>query len=159
MGKRTMTLPLANVASSLGAFPFQLGEGISEEALKAGTASLGTLALALLQRDIPCVQHRLVCLMVMETVVRYGKVLQQQPQYIPRCLALFLDTGTGHLCEGVQRRAYYLLCRLVKLLKQVLQWQLCLLFLGCGALGPAAPRRAAAGEQRTQWRPCVSIVR
>ena len=46
---------------------------------------------------VPAGEHRLVALAVMETYVRYSRVLQQSPHCLPPVLQTFLgDRGIGH---------------------------------------------------------------
>ncbi|CAL8470725.1 g10267 [Coccomyxa elongata] len=98
---------------------YELGEGASEEALKASSGALGQLALGLMQTDVPASGHRLVALALMETYVRYSRVLQQNTQYLPRVLDVFTgDKGIGHPDKAVGMRACYLFSRLVKGLRQ-----------------------------------------
>ncbi|GFR43596.1 hypothetical protein Agub_g4693, partial [Astrephomene gubernaculifera] len=100
---------------------YELGEGAPEEAMKPEGGGLAALALALVQRGPhPNVaRHRLVALAVLESCVRYSRVLQQQPAAIPAALAAFLDArGMGHPAEDVSTRACYLFSRLVKALRQ-----------------------------------------
>lgn len=76
---------------------YELGEGAPEEALKPGTGELGQLALGLMQTDVPASGHRLVALALMESYVRYSRVLQQNTQCLPKVLEVFLgDKGIGH---------------------------------------------------------------
>lgn len=57
----------------------------------------------LMQSEPPAARHRVVALAVMECHVRYGRLLQQQPQCIHPVLRTFLgDTGMGHPCEVSQ---------------------------------------------------------
>ncbi|GIL47531.1 hypothetical protein Vafri_4333, partial [Volvox africanus] len=100
---------------------YELGEGAPEDAFKPDTGGLATLALALVQRGPQpgVARHRLVALAVLESCVRYSRVLQQQPAAIPSALAIFLDgRGMGHPAEDVSTRACYLFARLVKTLRQ-----------------------------------------
>jgi exportin-T len=100
---------------------YELGEGAPEEALKPGTGGLASLVLLLLtqaQAALPHGQHRLVSLAVLETCVRYCRVLQQEQSAIPAVLNLFLGPrGLGHPSSDVANRACYLLSRLVKTLR------------------------------------------
>ena len=53
-----------------------------------------------LQASLPCARHRLVALAVLETYVRYSRVLQHHPAVIPLGLTTFLDErGMGHPSE------------------------------------------------------------
>mmetsp|Transcript_5354 Transcript_5354/g.11718 ORF Transcript_5354/g.11718 Transcript_5354/m.11718 type:complete len:1077 (-) Transcript_5354:655-3885(-) len=97
---------------------YELGEGAPEEALKPDSGALGQLALALMQATLPAAQHRLVTLAVLETYVRYSRVMQQQQHVIPHVITTFLDgRGMAHPSEDVSTRACYLFCRLVKTLR------------------------------------------
>lgn len=106
---------------------YEAGEGANEEMSKPGCGSLGQLALgerpfpsqmrpfaflslerktqeddarvfaALMQVDAPSANHRLVSLALMETYVRYNRVLAQHPQVLSRILGFFLgENGIGH---------------------------------------------------------------
>ncbi len=100
---------------------YELGEGAPEEALKPDGGGLAALALSLVTRGLhpEVARHRLVALAVLESCVRYSRVLQQQPSAIPPALAAFLDgRGMGHPAEDVSTRACYLFARLVKALRQ-----------------------------------------
>eukprot|EP00898_Chlorokybus_atmophyticus_P004220 jgi/Chlat1/479/Chrsp103S00979 len=101
---------------------YQLGEGMAEEALKAGSGALADMVGALVSATVPCHIHRLVAAVYLETVVRYVRFLQQQPQYIPGVLAVFLDSrGLRHAHSSVRSRGGYLFMRLVKTLRQQLR--------------------------------------
>ena len=79
---------------------YELGEGAPEEALKPDSGALGQLAVALMQANLPCARHRLVALAVLETYVRYSRVLQHHQAAIPLALTTFLDErGMGHPSE------------------------------------------------------------
>ncbi|KAK9099532.1 hypothetical protein Syun_026577 [Stephania yunnanensis] len=95
-----------------------LGESISEEAMKTGSGMLRELVPMLLSARINCHSHRLVALAYLETVTRYVKFVQENTNYIPLVLAVFLDErGIHHPNIYVSRRASYLFMRVVKLLK------------------------------------------
>lgn len=50
-----------------------------------------------MQMKVPAGEHRLVALAVMETYVRYSRVLQQSPHCLAPVLQTFLgDRGIGH---------------------------------------------------------------
>jgi exportin-T len=50
-----------------------------------------------MQGEVPASGHRLVALALMETYVRYARVLQQDTQYLPNVLAAFLgNRGMAH---------------------------------------------------------------
>jgi hypothetical protein len=52
------------------------------------------------QANLPCARHRLVALAVLETYVRYSRVLQHHQAAIPQALTTFLDErGLGHPSE------------------------------------------------------------
>ncbi|KAL0051899.1 hypothetical protein WJX82_004175 [Trebouxia sp. C0006] len=98
---------------------YQLGEGAAEETLKPGSGTLGQLATGLFGAEVPAWHHRLVVSALLETYVRFSKVMQQNQEYIPNVLAVFLgDSGMGHPDEAVSTRACYLFSRLVKALRQ-----------------------------------------
>jgi exportin-T len=103
---------------------YELGEGAPDDALKPGSGDLGQLVLLLLTQGqaLPAGQHRLVALAVLETCVRYCRVLQQEQSAIPAVLSLFLGPkGLGHPSPDVATRACYLLSRLVKTLRSNLK--------------------------------------
>lgn len=58
---------------------YELGVGISEEAVKPGSGTLGLLVAPLLAacERLPAATHRLVALNLMELAVRYVRLLQQ----------------------------------------------------------------------------------
>ena len=107
-------------------FLYEIGEGAPEEALKPGAAaagvgvSLAQLVLVLLSRGahVPSGDHRIVSLAVMETAVRYCRIVQQQQAVIPEVLTLFCGPrGMAHPYPDVSTRACYLFARLVKQLR------------------------------------------
>ncbi|GJP29651.1 hypothetical protein CLOM_g19286 [Closterium sp. NIES-68] len=121
---------------------YQLGEGVTEEALKPGSGALGEMTALLLSSSssAPAQQqgaggqaagaggggvrfrgHRLVALAWLEVIVRYVRFVQQHPEYIPAALEAFLGPyGVGHGNAAVAGRAAYLLMRVVKVLRQQL---------------------------------------
>jgi hypothetical protein len=126
---------------------YELGEGAPEEAMRPGSGGLSQLVLLLLEHagSLPAGQHRLVALALLETCVRYCKLLQQaasaaaqQQQQgggggggggggavasvLPGVLGLFLGPrGLGHPSAAVATRGAYLLSRLVKMLRNSLR--------------------------------------
>jgi exportin-T len=99
---------------------YELGEGAPEETLKPGSGGLAQLVMLLLGQaaSLPAGQHRLVALAVLETCVRYCKLLQQHQDTIPAVCGLFLGSkGLGHPSPSVAIRAAYLLSRFVKTLR------------------------------------------
>eukprot|EP00879_Flechtneria_rotunda_P017634 GHRR01018485.1.p1 GENE.GHRR01018485.1~~GHRR01018485.1.p1 ORF type:complete len:825 (+),score=308.84 GHRR01018485.1:604-3078(+) len=99
---------------------YELGEGAPEEALKPSSGTLVQLVLLLLAQaeSLPAGRHRLVALAMLETCVRYCRVLQQEQSAIPAVVSLFLGPkGLGHPAADVATRACYLLSRLVKTLR------------------------------------------
>lgn len=103
---------------------YELGENAPEESLKPGSGGLAQLVMLLLDQSalLPAGQHRLVALAVLETCVRYCKLLQQHQGSIPGVLGLFFGTrGLGHPSPTVATRAAYLLSRLVKVLRSNLR--------------------------------------
>ena len=54
---------------------YEMGEGVPDEALKPDSGQLGTMAAALMLSSLPSARHRLVALVVLETYVRYARVL------------------------------------------------------------------------------------
>ncbi|CAK0782799.1 hypothetical protein CVIRNUC_005994 [Coccomyxa viridis] len=101
---------------------YELGEGASEEAMKPGTGALAQLAQGVMQMKVPASHHRLVSLAIMETFVRYNRVLQHSQHCLPSVLQTFLgDKGIGHPDKAVGTRACYLFSRLAKSLRQNLR--------------------------------------
>ena len=68
-------------------------------------------------------KHRLVALALLETYVRYSRVLAAGGiSVLAAVTARFLDGhGMGHPCEAVSKRAAYLFCRLAKQLRSNLR--------------------------------------
>ncbi|XP_031386772.1 exportin-T isoform X1 [Punica granatum] len=105
------------VEAALSLF-YALGESQNEESMKSGSGLLSELVPTLLSTRFPCHSHRLVALVYLDTITRYMKFVQENPQYIPMVLAAFLDErGIRHPNVNVSRRASYLFMRVVKLLK------------------------------------------
>jgi len=102
---------------------FHLGEVGTEDALRLGTGQLAALAAGVIQAEVPASQHRLVALALLETCVRYAKVIAQQAGTLMEpAVGLFLGPrGLGHPSAAVPPRAAFLFCRLVKYLRQQLQ--------------------------------------
>ncbi|KAG7675140.1 hypothetical protein Ndes2526B_g07998 [Nannochloris sp. 'desiccata'] len=102
---------------------FHLGEVATEDALRLGTGQLAALAAGVIQAEVPASQHRLVALALLETCVRYAKVIAQQAGTLMEpAVGLFLGPrGLGHPSAAVPPRAAFLFCRLVKYLRQQLQ--------------------------------------
>ncbi|XP_064968406.1 exportin-T-like isoform X3 [Musa acuminata AAA Group] len=97
---------------------YRLGETVNEEAARTGSGSLHELVDMLLSSRFPCHSHRMVALIYLETVTRFMKFVQDNPQYVPHVLSVFLDErGIHHPNLNVSRRASYLFMRAVKLLK------------------------------------------
>ena len=97
---------------------YQLGETVSEEEMKSGSGLLAELVAMLLSVRFSCHSHRIVALVYLETITRYLKFVNENTQYIPSVLAVFLDErGIHHPNINVARRASYLFMRAVKLLK------------------------------------------
>ena len=71
---------------------YQLGEGAPEETLKPGSGALGQMAAGLMGADVPAGAHPLVAAALLETVIRYLRVLQQQPACLPRVLVRTLHS-------------------------------------------------------------------
>lgn len=95
-----------------------LGEGVTEDALKADNAILEEMVRALLSASVPCHSHRVVALTYLETITRFVRFVQLHPEYIPSVLAAFLDgRGLHHPNPSVSLRASYLFMRLVKVLR------------------------------------------
>ncbi|CAL9054794.1 unnamed protein product [Musa banksii] len=97
---------------------YRLGETVNEEAARTGSGSLHELVDMLLSSRFPCHSHRMVALIYLETVTRFMKFVQDNPQHVPHVLSVFLDErGIHHPNLNVSRRASYLFMRAVKLLK------------------------------------------
>ncbi|KAL4444906.1 hypothetical protein ABPG77_003956 [Micractinium sp. CCAP 211/92] len=102
---------------------YQLGETAPEADMKPGSGVLAQLAAGVMQAEVPAVKHRLVALALLETYVRYSRVLAAVggaalAAVVPR----FLDEhGMGHPSEAVAKRAAYLFCRLAKQLRAQLR--------------------------------------
>ncbi|GAX84343.1 hypothetical protein CEUSTIGMA_g11765.t1 [Chlamydomonas eustigma] len=119
LGRPEVTFQEAEMAVVL---LYELGEGAPEEALKSDSGALGQLAVALMQANLPSARHRLVAMAVLETYVRYSKILQHHQNVIPSAIMTFLDErGMGHPAEDVSTRACYLFARLSKLLRNNLR--------------------------------------
>ncbi|KAG8099387.1 hypothetical protein GUJ93_ZPchr0013g34943 [Zizania palustris] len=100
---------------------YRLGEIVGEEEIRNGTGLLRELVPMLLSARFLCHTHRLVALVYLETVTRYIKFVQENVEYMPYLLAVFLDErGIHHQNAHVNRRAGYLFMRAVKLLKSKL---------------------------------------
>lgn len=105
------------VEAALSLF-YAYGESITDEAMKTGNGLLNELVPMLLSTRFPCHSNRLVALVYLETITRYLKFVQENTQYIPMVLGVFLDErGIHHQNINVSRRASYLFMRVVKLLK------------------------------------------
>ncbi|CAI5517177.1 unnamed protein product [Closterium sp. Naga37s-1] len=157
---------------------YQLGEGVTEEALKPGSGALGEMTALLLSSpsaSSPSQQqgasgaaagaaggglryrgHRLVAVAWLEVIVRYARFVQQHPQYIPAALDAFLGPwGVGHGNSAVAGRAAYLLMRVVKVLRQQLLPLLDSILMGLQRMleaitstPPAAAGKGAGGQGR-----------
>lgn len=98
---------------------YQLGEGAPEADVKPGSGVLAQLAAGIMATEVPAAKHRLVALALLETYVRYSRVLAAGGgAALAAVVARFLDQrGMGHPCEAVSKRAAYLFCRLAKQLR------------------------------------------
>lgn len=97
---------------------YQLGEGISEEALKPGSGVMAEMTAVVITSNIPYHSHRAIALLYLEIVVRYVRFIEQHGEYIPAVLPVFLgEKGIHHTNINVASRASYLLMRLVKVLR------------------------------------------
>ncbi|PSC72015.1 exportin-T isoform X1 [Micractinium conductrix] len=98
---------------------YQLGEGAPEGDMRPGSGVLAQLAAGVMQAESPASKHRLVALALLETYVRYSRVLAAGGgAALPAVVARFLDEhGMGHSSEAVSKRAAYLFCRLAKQLR------------------------------------------
>ncbi|KAG8079756.1 hypothetical protein GUJ93_ZPchr0007g6191 [Zizania palustris] len=97
---------------------YRLGEIVGEEEIRNGTGLLREIVPLLLSARFSCHTHRLVALVYLETITRYIKFIQENVQYVPHLLWVFLDErGIHHQNAHVSRRAGYLFMRAVKLLK------------------------------------------
>lgn len=105
------------VEAALSLF-YAFGESVTDEAMRTGSGLLSELVLLLLSTKFPCHSNRLVALVYLETITRYLKFVQENTQYVPMVLSVFLDErGIHHQNINVSRRASYLFMRVVKLLK------------------------------------------
>ncbi|XP_010273842.1 PREDICTED: exportin-T-like isoform X2 [Nelumbo nucifera] len=105
------------VEAALSLF-YVLGESISDEGIRSGSGLLKELMPMLLSARFSCYYNRLVALVYLETITRYVKFFQENTEYIPAVLAVFLDErGIHHPNLNVRRRASYFFMRVVKLLK------------------------------------------
>lgn len=78
---------------------------------------------------LPAAGHRLVALVVMETFVRYARVLQQSQALLPAVVLAFLDArGLGHPSEVRKGFISACLCALVYCCSSHLELELCLLW-------------------------------
>lgn len=94
----------------------QLGEHMSDNTITAG--QLQPLVLRLLAGPIPHTTHRLVALVLLDTLVRYCRLLEVGR--VSQLVGVFLGPlGIGHPASSVCSRAYYLFNRVVKALKEV----------------------------------------
>uniref|UniRef100_A0A7N0RGF2 Exportin-T n=1 Tax=Kalanchoe fedtschenkoi TaxID=63787 RepID=A0A7N0RGF2_KALFE len=97
---------------------YAFGESASEDAMKNWNGFIGKLVPMLLSTKFQCQSNRIVALIYLETIVRYSKYVQENIQYIPMVLTVFLDErGIRHPNVNVSRRASYLFMRVVKKLK------------------------------------------
>ncbi|KAK4413751.1 Exportin-T [Sesamum alatum] len=105
------------VEAALSLF-YELGESLSDDAMRNGSGLLQELVPMLLSTKFPCHSNRLVALVYLDTINRYMKFVLENTQYIPMALCAFLDErGIHHPNANVSRRASYLFMRGVKLLK------------------------------------------
>lgn len=92
---------------------------MSDNTITAG--QLQPLVFRLLAGPIPHTNHRLVALVLLETLVRYCRLLDAGR--VSQLVGVFLGSlGIGHPASSVCARAYYLFNRVVKALKEVLYW-------------------------------------
>ncbi|EPS71317.1 hypothetical protein M569_03439, partial [Genlisea aurea] len=97
---------------------YELGESVSDDALRTGNVLLQECGQVLLSTSFPCHSNRLVALMYLDAITRYLKLLLENNQFIPIALRAFLDErGVCHPNSYVSRRAGYLFMRAVKLLR------------------------------------------
>lgn len=125
-GVAMKAFPSGNVSSwqdaeiALSLF-YQLGEGVTEDVLKAGTHPSVELAAAIIQLDEAVGSHRLVALALLEACARYAKVTLFRRDLLPSLASKFFGkAGLGHPSSSVPPRAAYLLCRTVKSLRQTI---------------------------------------
>ena len=84
------------VTRSLAAIGTQLCTGSLECWVVRNLSALGCHA-GVMQMKVPASDHRLVSLAIMETYVRYNRVLQHSQHCLPGVLQTFLgDKGIGH---------------------------------------------------------------
>lgn len=81
-------------------FIFELGEACTEEVQKPHCGELEPLVALLVDSNIPCSNHQLVAVAVLEVFVRYSKVFAGQQQRLAGVVATFLDSrGLMHPVE------------------------------------------------------------
>ncbi|KAF0908164.1 hypothetical protein E2562_022964 [Oryza meyeriana var. granulata] len=75
---------------------YRLGETVGEEEIRNGTGLLRELVPMLLSARFSCHTHRLVALVYLDTINRYIKFMQENEQYVPHLLTVFLDERGIH---------------------------------------------------------------
>ncbi|XP_052780847.1 exportin-T-like [Mya arenaria] len=102
------------------ALPAPLSQHFSTSHEKA--SSLQALMRLLVSSGVSCHGHMMVMVHFFETVVRYEKFFQCEPQHIPHVLGAFLDErGFHHVSGQVRSRASYLFSRFIKSCRLQLQ--------------------------------------
>ncbi|BAF22169.1 exportin-T [Oryza sativa Japonica Group] len=97
---------------------YRLGEIVGEEEIRTGAGLIRELVPMLLSARFSCHTHRLVALVYLDTISRYIKFMQENDQYVPHLLTVFLDErGIHHQNAHVSCHAGYLLMRAIRLLK------------------------------------------
>ncbi|XP_052823578.1 exportin-T [Octopus bimaculoides] len=106
---------------------YMLGEALpssnqSFNGCKEKPSPLQEMMRLLVSSGVSCHKHSCVQLQVLESVVRYEKFFNTEPEYIPDVLMAFLDErGLRNKSPQVRSRAAYLFSRFVKVLKAHLQ--------------------------------------
>lgn len=98
------------------ALPSPAGQQFTGDATKV--TALQEMMRLLVTSRVSCQGHMIVVMRFFETVVRYDKFFQCEPQHIPDVLIAFMDErGFHHRSSQVRSRASYLFSRFVKGLK------------------------------------------
>ncbi|XP_053377142.1 exportin-T-like isoform X1 [Mercenaria mercenaria] len=98
------------------ALPSSQGQHFTGDVTKA--TALQEMMRLLITSRVSCQGHMIVMIHFFETVVRYEKFFQCEPQHVPDVLMAFMDErGFHHRSSQVRSRASYLFSRFVKGLK------------------------------------------
>lgn len=102
------------------ALPSTHGQHFSGDLTK--TTALQEMMRQLITSQVSCHGHMIVEMHFFETVVRYEKFFQCEPQHIPNVLVCFMDErGFHHSSNQVRSRVSYLFSRFIKGLKGQIQ--------------------------------------